>query len=288
MTPTVSIGLPVYNGERYLEESVDSVLGQTFDDIELIISDNASTDRTFDICTSIARRDERVRLHRFPHNLGASANYNHVALQARGRYFKWAAHDDLLKPEFLQTCVDAHRRIHPAPAIVYPRSEFIDEHGVVTHPDADTQHTNSRLPAVRAYQMLQRMSMAHAVFGLFDADLLRRTRLIGSFVSSDYVLLLQMALLGDIVQLDGEPLFQRRVHPEMSRVANRTRDEVLRWFDPHATTKLSEQNRLRVEYARSPYVVDGLGPIARNVDALFVLAGFTASYVRAKRGIRLR
>lgn len=286
--PTVSIGLPVYNGSKYLEESVDSILRQSFDDFELIISDNASTDSTHDICRSIAHRDERVRLSRFERNLGASANYNYVFGQASGTYFKWAAHDDMLKPDFLQACVDAHRRLGPSTAVVYPRSEFIDQHGDVTHADADTQHTDSEIAAIRAYQMLQRMSMAHAVFGLFDAELLGRTRLIGSFVSSDYVLLLQMSLLGQIVQLDTEPLFQRRVHPDMSRVANQTTADVLKWFDPEARTRLSEQNRLRLEYLRSAFVVQGRPVLLRGLDALGIGAGFTVSWVRNKRGIVLR
>lgn len=286
--PVVSIGLPVYNGAAHLEETVESILGQTYDDFELIISDNASTDGTYELCRSIAERDERVRVSRFPRNLGAAPNYNHVVTQATGRYFKWAAHDDLLKPEFLRLCVDAHERLDPPPAIVYPKSEFIDEHGRVTHPDADTQQADSRFAAVRAYTMLQRMSMAHAVFGVFNAEMLGRTGLIGSFVSSDYVLLLQMSLLGQIVQLDTEPLFQRRVHPGMSRVANRTKDDVLHWFDPRASSRLSEQNRLRLEYLRSPYVVEDVPFVRRNIDALFVAAGFTVSYVRTKRGVVLR
>lgn len=286
--PTVSIGLPVYNGEQYLEQSVASILDQTFDDFELVISDNASTDATPRIIRSIAGRDDRVRWSRFERNLGASANYNHVFHESNGRYFKWAAHDDLLKPTFLQVCVEAHRDAPEPLATVYPPSEFIDGSGVVTHLDLDTQHTASRHASVRAYQVLQRMSMAHAVFGLHDASLLGRTRLIGSFVSSDYVLLLQLSLLANVVQLDCEPLFQRRVHEGMSRVANRTKEEVLRWFDPRADSRLSEQNRLRLEYAKSPYQVEGLNPVERAVCALSVMTGFTANYIRVKRGTVLR
>ena len=286
--PTVSIGLPVFNGEQYLEQAINSILGQTFGDLELVISDNASTDSTTDIIRSFADRDARVRWSRFEDNRGAAPNYNHVFEQANGRYFKWAAHDDILKPEFIETCVEAHRVEGPDVVTVYPPSEFIDEFGAVTHRDLDTQHTDSARSAVRAYQVLQRMSMAHAVFGLHDAAQLRRTGLIGNFVSSDYVLLLQLALLGQIVQLDAEPLFQRRVHPKMSRVANRTKADVLQWFDPKAESRLSEQNRLRVEYARSPFVVEGLHPVQRLAAFVSVVSGFTVSYVRVKRGTVLR
>ena len=104
--PAVSVGLPVYNGERYLAEAIESVLRQTFADFELVISDNASTDRTAEICRSFARADGRVRYHRNEANLGALPNFNRVFDLGRGRYFKWAAHDDVLRPELLRRCVD--------------------------------------------------------------------------------------------------------------------------------------------------------------------------------------
>ena len=99
--PRVSIGLPVYNGELFLENALDSILSQTYSDFELIISDNASDDKTEEICRSYAARDKRVRYSRNAHNLGAAPNYNRVYHLARGRYFKWASHDDVLAPEFL-------------------------------------------------------------------------------------------------------------------------------------------------------------------------------------------
>ena len=108
-TPKVSIGLPVYNGERYLREALDSILGQTFRDFELIICDNASTDETAAICADYAARDPRIRYHRQTHNIGATANFNHTFELARGAYFKWAAHDDVLAPTWLEKCVASAR-----------------------------------------------------------------------------------------------------------------------------------------------------------------------------------
>ena len=104
--PRVSIGMPVFNGENYLAEALDSLLTQTFSDFELIISDNASTDKTEEICRAYAVRDQRIRYFRNQENLGASRNYNRVFELSSGEYFKWAAHDDLCAPEFLGRCVD--------------------------------------------------------------------------------------------------------------------------------------------------------------------------------------
>jgi glycosyltransferase involved in cell wall biosynthesis len=104
--PRVSIGLPVYNGKKYLAEAIESLLGQSFEDFELIISDNASTDETADICSQYAQQDRRVRYIRQPHNIGLSPNHNVVLDQARGEYFKWAASDDLYGRELVERCVD--------------------------------------------------------------------------------------------------------------------------------------------------------------------------------------
>ncbi|MGH8296641.1 MAG: glycosyltransferase family 2 protein, partial [Steroidobacteraceae bacterium] len=99
--PLVSVGLPVFDGEAFLEDAIRSALEQTLGDLELILCDNASSDRTAEICCDHAARDPRVRYFRNPRNLGAAANYNLAFSHARGRYFKWLAHDDCMLPSFL-------------------------------------------------------------------------------------------------------------------------------------------------------------------------------------------
>ena len=121
MSPRISIGLPVYNGERYLETALDSLLRQTCTDFELIISDNASSDGTEAICRRYAHRDPRVLYHRSERNRGASWNHNHVVEFARAPYFKWAAHDDVCAPEFLERCAGVLDG-HPAVILCYPQT----------------------------------------------------------------------------------------------------------------------------------------------------------------------
>ena len=104
--PRLSIGLPVYNGEDYLAESLEALLGQTYEDFELIISDNASTDGTTDICRRYARQDSRIRYFRQSRNLGCNPNHNFVIEQARGELFKLASDDDLYARDLLKRCVD--------------------------------------------------------------------------------------------------------------------------------------------------------------------------------------
>jgi glycosyltransferase involved in cell wall biosynthesis len=89
--PRVSIGLPVFNGEKYLAEALDSILSQTYRDFKLIISDNASTDRTEQICREYAAKDRRIRYYRNEKNIGAPKNFNRVFELSSGKYFRWDA-----------------------------------------------------------------------------------------------------------------------------------------------------------------------------------------------------
>src|SRR5215467_16020251 len=127
-TPLLSIGLFVYNGERYLEQTVESILNQTFTDFELIISDNASTDRTYEISQAYARRDPRIRYYRSEKNMGAGWNVRRVYELGTGKYFKQAAADDLLEPDFLRLCVEALEN-DPSRVLAYPKTKVVDENG---------------------------------------------------------------------------------------------------------------------------------------------------------------
>jgi glycosyltransferase involved in cell wall biosynthesis len=130
--PRLSVGLPVYNGQKYLAEAIDSLLGQSFEDFELIISDNASTDRTADICRRYAEQDRRVRYIRQPRNMGLSPNHNFVVEQARGEFFKWAACDDLYGRDLLLRCVEALDQ-HPHVVLAHSWTAAIDATGKVMH-----------------------------------------------------------------------------------------------------------------------------------------------------------
>jgi len=126
--PRLSVGLPVYNGEKYLTESIESLLGQSYKDFELIISDNASTDSTADICRRYANQDSRIRYIRQPRNIGLAPNHNFVVDKSRGEFFKWAASDDLYARDLLQSCVDA-LDAHPDVVLAHSWTAAIDGAG---------------------------------------------------------------------------------------------------------------------------------------------------------------
>lgn len=125
-TPAVAIGMPVYNGAKYIRNALDSLLAQTYADFELIISDNASTDDTEAICLEYTARDARIRYSRQASNIGSSSNFRFVLEQARGRYFMWAAADDFWAPNWLETLT---QEIAPDDFGVRGRVVIVEEDG---------------------------------------------------------------------------------------------------------------------------------------------------------------
>ncbi len=126
--PPVSIGLPVYKGENYLGEAIESLRRQSFGEFELIISDNASIDATEDIARAAAGEDRRIRYYRREVNAGGPANYNFVLAQAESDFFMWHAHDDLRAPEFLERSVQVMRE-SPQTSVVFSRAMSIGQRG---------------------------------------------------------------------------------------------------------------------------------------------------------------
>lgn len=212
--PRVSVGLPVYNGEKYLEQAIDSILTQTYTDFELIISDNASRDRTQQICRTYASKDERVRYFRNETNIGANRNFNRVFELSSGEYFKWAACDDVHAPEFVERCVEVLDR-DPSVVLCYPRTIQIDTDGQVLGPlDFDVDATSLR-PSKRFYNMIHIDHWCFQIFGVMRASVLRMTPCLGSHYGADRVLLAEISLLGRICELQ-EYLFFRRDHGQTS------------------------------------------------------------------------
>jgi glycosyltransferase involved in cell wall biosynthesis len=228
--PKVSIGLPVYNGERFLKEAVESALAQTFEDFELIISDNASTDGTADICQDAAQHDPRVRYFRNERNLGAAPNYNITWQYATGQYFKWFAHDDRIKPRYLEHTVAA---LDASPDVVLCNTvvDYIDENGnQLGLYRSVLEHCDSRSPDQRLASIIFRSHTCVDFFGLIRRSAMRDSILHQPFSGADKAFLAQMALRGRMIQLD-EPLVEMREHPYRYTRAARTARMKLAWHD---------------------------------------------------------
>lgn len=246
----LSIGLPVYNGERYLAAALGALLNQSHRDFELIIADNASTDRTPEICRAFAASDARVRWIRNETNLGAARNYNLTLEQARGRYFKWAAHDDLCHPLFLERCLAVLAQ-DPDTVLVHSRSCGIDAHGRMIGRYDQEQAFDADSPAERLATAILTPHVCISVFGVMRREVLLRTIRHGDWVGADRNLLAELTLHGKI-RLVPEVLFKRRAHEQASIHRFTDEHERLAWFDPAHRGRLSFPTWRRLaEYARA-------------------------------------
>lgn len=234
MSPRVTIGLPVYNGAQFIEEALDSILAQTFTDFELIISDNASTDQTEQICRTYAVRDKRIRYLRQDHNIGAGNNFNFVFKHASGEYFKWVAHDDVYDPEFLSKCVKLLDEAPRSVVLCVPRIKLIDEHSNVIAQDgfASTRfltHNTEMVCELRfpeVLRVLAKGAVTRIIWGLMRTEALQKTRLFIPYHSGDIVLAAEMSLLGTFWQTS-DYLLSMRLHPK--RPARSLKDENTWW-----------------------------------------------------------
>jgi glycosyltransferase involved in cell wall biosynthesis len=208
--PLVTIGLPVYNGERFIRQSLDSLLGQTFRDFRLIVSDNASTDSTAAICQEYAARDPRVVYTRNDHNIGNPRNFNKIANLTTTKYLKWSTADDYWDIHFLEKAVAVMEK-DPSIALCYPGAILIDEEGKNPRPYKDFLHLMGEDSGKRYIDVLEKHQLLHQHLGLIRTSALKQTHLLGVFAGSDLNLIAELALYGKFHELP-EPMFYRRFH----------------------------------------------------------------------------
>ena len=272
--PVVSIGLPVYNGEAQLALSLESLLAQTFQDFEIVISDNHSTDATERICREFVARDPRVHYVRSEKNRGVAWNYNRAFELSTGRYFKWASSNDVHGATFLGRCLEVLESNGDA-ALVYTKTRLIDESGAVIRDYEDNLDLPSRDAPRRFREYLDRVGLCNALYGLMRPEVLRRTGRLGDFPGSDLVFLGELSLYGTFVEVP-EFLFQRRFVPE-SALRTSSLANWQEFFDPLGRGKIVMRTwRHQYEYLqadlRSPLsIVDKMrvaGTIARDSVAV--------------------
>lgn len=228
--PTVSIGLPVYNGSNYLEDCLLCLLRQTWEDFEIVISDNASTDATEEICRYYAERDGRIRYYRSAVNHGAAWNFNRVFKLSRGRFFRWAAHDDLCLPTYVESCLEVMEE-DPEIVLCATQTGIVDELGreVLGSVSGDAesfyamqgvtseieqlrvQLCDSRQPSERFLGILVYSLRCYEVYGLMRRETMERSIGHPDYCGGEKVWLSQLALWGKIHEVP-EKLFFNRWH----------------------------------------------------------------------------
>lgn len=252
MAPIVSVGLPVYNGERYLPNAFARLLEQDFEDFELIVCDNASTDATEEICQGFAQKDPRVRYFRNPTNIGLSANHNRTFELSSGRYFKWVSHDDDFPRAMLGGFVQAFEESPADVSVIYSRCEYVDEAGNIQAVDSDGVDKNDPRAHVRLAHLLRYIHMYNSPYGMIRSEMLRQTHLFGLFPMADHVLMAELAVMGVLVELP-QPLLRIRRHPGRTFTANKTARAIHELFTPGKRTTislLSLRARMELELVR--------------------------------------
>ncbi len=268
-SPRVTVGLPVYNGETFIESAIESLLSQTFSDFELVISDNASTDATPDICRKYQQLDSRVCLEIQPENRGAAWNFNRVYHLARGEYFRWASDDDLCEAEYLERCVDM---LDGDSSLVWChcRTTHIDESGQafaakhlqdasnccsaeclsgpcrgtgVRKRRSTTFCRTSRSPRDRFGGVILGKNNLD-VFGLIRSSALAKTQLQRPYYGADNVLLAELSLLGRYQEAP-ETLFYKRIHSRASGALT-NHAQLQQWIDPTRKSRSSIHTRLQL------------------------------------------
>jgi glycosyltransferase involved in cell wall biosynthesis len=226
--PAVTIGLPVYNSERFIEQSLRSLLSQTYRDFVLVVSDNASTDSTGAICQRYARADPRVQYYRNETNIGNPRNFNRVFELTKTQYLKWSTADDYWAPTFLELAME-RMVADPSLALCYPQAVLVDAEGRKLEDYDEVMHVIQDDPAERFKNVIDTIRLAHQHLGVIRTACLRRTQLLGSYVASDVNLLAELALYGKFAELP-ERLFFRRMHKDSGSWKRGDREHELRRY----------------------------------------------------------
>jgi|EndMetStandDraft_4_1072995.scaffolds.fasta_scaffold127396_2 glycosyltransferase involved in cell wall biosynthesis len=282
--PLVTVGMPVHNAERDVAKAIESVLMQTLGNFELIVSDNASTDKTAEIVSRYMRDDPRLFYRRFDTNRGVAFNWNSAALGARGRYFKWLAGSDEMTPGLLAQCAEV-LETRPDAVLAFGRTRWIDASGQpLLLCDQDFAVLSDR-PAERFTQVARDMSINNQInAGLIRTAALRKTRLLGNYPSSDLVLMAELALQGKVILLPQE-LFRRRTGADVS-TPQRSPLEVARHYNPGAARPRRFVS-LRRQVARYAACLRAPLPAAERARALIAATGLLyAAWVRRQNRLR--
>jgi glycosyltransferase involved in cell wall biosynthesis len=233
--PSLTIGMPVYNGQRFLRQALDTLLAQTYRDFELLISDNASTDSTPAICAEYAARDSRIRYVRQSENAGVFDNVTFVLENARGRYFMLVGDDDVYDPAYAAKMIELLEK-DPEVDGAYSNFTYVDPNGV-TSPSwlkhflpASNDRVRNILRFLRVRIVLPMM------MGVFRTAALRRALPFVTFPDGmtggiDIVFMLRFLTYSRVASTD-EVLFQYRLkdRTESNPAKFRRSRWSLRWF----------------------------------------------------------
>jgi glycosyltransferase involved in cell wall biosynthesis len=233
-SPRISVGMPVYNREKYLPTAIEAHLNQTNGDFELIITDNASTDHSEEICRGYAARDPRIQYHRNDENVGAAGNYRRCFELATGEFFRWTPSDDSVSANLHERAIEILDR-DPSVMVAYGRTKLIDGDGKIIGDFDENLHLMDDHPSKRWKGVLYNLSLGNLLYGLSRAALLRKTGLLRNYTGGDIPLIAEMSLYGKFCEIP-DAFFYRRMHEEAAS-ALKNADEAMRVYNPNRRSR---------------------------------------------------
>jgi glycosyltransferase involved in cell wall biosynthesis len=245
--PLVTVGMAVFNGERWIGDAIESILNQSFTDFELLISDNCSTDQTYSICQRYASRDVRVRLVRTNFNVGAAENFNRMCRMTGTKYFKYASCNDICAPNLLLRCVEILEQ-HEDVVVCHSRVRLLSEDGTEPRDYEHGMHLMSDSPFERFKTYLETVRLNNVEQGLIRTNELRKTSLQEPFVASDINFMAELALLGKFYEVPEYLFYRRQARGAMS--ASRTKEELASLYSPGQRKLLWQSWRQLSAYLR--------------------------------------
>lgn len=250
-TCRITIGMPVYNGEDYLAETLDTVLAQTYSKFILYIADNASTDRTEEICREYARKDSRIVYARNPKNVGAAGNYERCFTPATTEYFRWQNADDPIGPTLIEDCFNALEN-DSSIVLAYCKSRIIDDKGTVISDYEDNLSLQQASASERFISCVNVIRLQNVMYGLIRREPLAHTALLGAYTSSDLNLVGELSLYGKFEEIP-KRMFNRRVHPESSSWDMSDAEKLKEFWDPSKRKLIMQTWRSMYEYYKAVF-----------------------------------
>ena len=229
MDQKLCIGMPAYNSEEYIGEAIESLLGQTFSDFLLVISDNASTDNTEEICRKYQSHDKRIYYYRNQSNIGSDLNYNKVLTYANTKYFKWSSSNDIHHKDYVKECVDLLEK-NVDVVLAFPRTKFFNTnlHQATEH--QDNLDLRSENPVERFKTLMKNITYCNIMYGVTRTNIIKKVMPLKNYDFSDYCLLAELALHGKFFEVP-EYMFYRR----FSKATNSSLmsyEEQRKYYDP--------------------------------------------------------
>lgn len=206
--PKVSIGMPVYNGERYIRQALDALLKQSIRDFELIISDNSSVDRTEQICLQYGKFDSRIKFYRQEKNIGAMNNFQFVLNKARGKYFMWAACDDYWDENWLEVLLNNFK---DGTVLSFGHVITVDQSGSLIRRHRFRQfHKNRYIRLLQLFMSEENGFKANYIYGLFLRECLIKFKLRDCY-GSDVLFIFELVQFGDLATSENSTLYKREL-----------------------------------------------------------------------------